>query len=367
MAPSVAVIGSGVAGAATAFALARAGANVRVFDSGRNGQASAAGAGIIAPWSSRTEGPVYELYAAGAAYYPTLIAALAETGVTDIGYRASGSLIVAEDPARLDEAEDRVRRRAADAPAAGAVARLSGRRARELFPPLAPGLPAVHVEGAARVDGRRLRDGMLEAARRLGATVEPEQAQPGIADGSCVAYTSAGAVAADVVVVAAGAWTDEVLDPLGYRVAVEPQRGQLAHLLLPGVETAHWPSVLPLAEHYLVAFDAGRIVAGATRETGSGFDPRTTAAGVRDVLADALSVAPGLASATLLEFRVGLRPLADRPAIGAVRGLPGLFLVTGFGAAGLTMAPVAGAALAQVILGRTPELDLSAFAPPEHG
>lgn len=179
--------------------------------------------------------------------------------------------------------------------------------------------------------------------------------------------TPGGEIGADVVVVAAGAWANSLLEPLGHQLAVEPQRGQIAHLLLEGSDTAGWPSVLPLASHYIVPFDAGRVVVGATRETGSGFDARVTAGGVLEVLGNALSVAPGLASASLIETRVGLRPLAEPhgPFLGPVTGLPNLFVNAGFGPAGLTMAPVAGAALAQLVLTGSCDLDLdlSAFAP----
>ena len=65
--PRVAVVGSGVAGASTAFALAAGGAEVVVVDRVLPGQATAAGAGIIQPWSSSATGSAYELYAAGAA------------------------------------------------------------------------------------------------------------------------------------------------------------------------------------------------------------------------------------------------------------------------------------------------------------
>jgi D-amino-acid dehydrogenase len=120
-----------------------------------------------------------------------------------------------------------------------------------------------------------------------------------------------------------------------------------------GVETRDWPSVHPVAPHYLVAFDGGRIVAGATRETGAGFDPRETADGLRQVLADALAVAPGLTDATVIETRVGLRPLpeGDGPVFGPVAGHDGLFVNAGFGAAGLTMGPLVGELLARRVLG----------------
>jgi D-amino-acid dehydrogenase len=363
----VAVIGSGVAGASTAFALAAGGADVVVVDSVLRGQATAAGAGIVQPWSSTAEGPAYDLYAAGAAYYPTLVERLAAVGVSDVGYRVTGSLAVHADPARLDDVEDRLRRRTAGVAVAGTVERLGEREARALFPPLAADLAAVFVSGGARVDGRRLRSGLLGGARRLGAVVvdAPARLVPAPA-GSWAVHTPGGEIGADVVVVACGAWVNGVLEPLGYRLAVEPQRGQIAHLLLEGSDTAGWPSVLPLASHYIVPFDAGRIVVGATRETGSGFDARITAAGVLEVLSNALSVAPGLASASLIETRVGLRPLAAEhgPFLGPVTGLPNLFVNTGFGPAGLTMAPVAGEALAQLVLTGACDLDLVAFTPP---
>jgi D-amino-acid dehydrogenase len=343
--------------------LARAAVDVTVVDAGHLGQATAAGAGILQPWSTSTDGPVYDLYAAGAAYFPTLLDQLAADGsAPDIGYRRAGSLVVDADPARLDEVEQRVRHRASGAPAVGTVDRLDSAAARRLFPPLAPGLGAVHVSGGARVDGRRLRDGLVDAARRLGA--EFVSAEGMLTDGGAVRVAGQ-PLGSDAVVVATGAWTNAVLAPLGTSIPVAPQRGQITHLLLSGVDTSGWPTVLPLGKHYLVPFDEGRVVVGATRETDSGFDPRVTAAGLHEVLTAALDVAPGLADATVLETRVGLRPLADgqQPVIGALPGQPTVFVNAGFGASGLTMAPAVGAALAAQILGEEPRLDLTPFAP----
>jgi D-amino-acid dehydrogenase len=61
-------------------------------------------------------------------------------------------------------------------------------------------------------------------------------------------------------------------------------------------------------------------------------------------LANALSVAPGLAAGTHLETRVGLRPASPdgRPLLGAIPGVAGLFVATGLGANGLTAGPYAG-------------------------
>ncbi|WP_426623456.1 NAD(P)/FAD-dependent oxidoreductase [Leifsonia sp. McL0607] len=346
--PRVVVVGDGVAGAATAFALARRGATVTIVDAGLVGRATDAGAGIVQPWSTSSGGEFYELYSAGADFYPELIERLAEAGVHAIGYRRSGALVVNRDAAVIDEVEQRVRERAAASRTAGEVRRVDPVVARELFPPLADGLHGLHIAGGARVDGRALRTGLLDAAAAHGATRVEARAEL-TDEGSITADGTA--LPADAIVVAAGAWTDRVLRPLGVRVRVEPQRGQLVHLRV-DADTRSWPSVHPVAAHYLVAFDAGRIVAGATRETGSGFDARVTAGGERQVLDDALSIAPGLAGASVVESRVGLRPLpeGDLPTVGPVDGRPGMYVNAGFGAGGLTMGPLVGDLLAERVL-----------------
>ena len=116
--------------------------------------------------------------------------------------------------------------------------------------------------------------------------------------------------------------------------------------------------------HYLVAWPDSRVVAGATRETGSGFTPHTTTAGVREVLGEALRVAPGLATAEIREMRVGLRPFTTDtlPVLGPVPGVRGIFLVTGHGPTGLTLGPYSGKLVAAQMLGQAPGRDLSPFS-----
>ena len=116
--------------------------------------------------------------------------------------------------------------------------------------------------------------------------------------------------------------------------------------------------------HYMVAWPDSRVVAGATRETGSGFAPHTTTAGVREVLGEALRVAPGLASAEIREIRVGLRPFtADTlPVLGPVPGIRDIFLVTGHGPTGLTLGPFSAKLVAAQMLGKAADADLAPFS-----
>ena len=84
---------------------------------------------------------------------------------------------------------------------------------------------------------------------------------------------------------------------------------------------------MPPTDQYILAFEDGKIVIGATHEDDQPFDQRLTAGGLHEVLDKALSIAPGLADATFTEARVGYRPFTPGflPIIGAVPGMKGLF------------------------------------------
>ncbi|GAA0528635.1 oxidoreductase [Saccharopolyspora subtropica] len=361
----VVVVGSGIAGAAASYELARARVDVVLVDSLTPGRATSAGAGIVCPWSSRVDDPDwYRIAVAGAEYYQELLAALTADGETELGYRRVGSLRLVSDV----EAEDALRRvaaRAAQSPMAGEVELISAGRARELFPPLEHNGPAIHISGAARLDGRLVRDAMRRAAVQHGAriingtaTIVADSAVRGVQVDDVF-------IGADAVIAAAGAWSPQLLEPIGVQVRVTPQRGQIVHLRLPGVDTANWPVVLPRSRHYLLAFDDSRVVVGATREDGVGFDHRVTAGGMAEVLGEALSVAPGLAGATHVETRIGFRPMGPdvRPMLGTVAQVAGLVVVNGLGASGLTMGPYAGSVAARLARQVDPGIDLAPYDP----
>jgi len=390
------IVGSGIVGAACAYTATSLGAQVTLVDAGRPGQATAAGAGIVCPWTAAVRDAAwYDFARAAARAYPSLVDDLRERDEADVSYRRVGALLLASDEDQLEQARQRLMDRRAEAPEIGEVTLLDSAQARGLFPPLRPGAAAVHVAGAARVDGQRLAAALVRAATRQGATVrtgnasltwrgahvgaghvgaahvEGAQVMNAQIDGARVTGVTIDGdrVEADVVVAAAGAWTAPFVAPAGVTVRVVPQRGQIAHIGLEGTDTIRWPVVLPSATgHYLLAFDGSRVVAGATRETASGFDVRVTPGGLAEVLANALAVAPGLSAGTYLQTRVGLRPAGPdiRPLLGLVSGVEGLVVATGLGASGLTMGPLAGAVAARLALGLPPgppAFDLASFDP----
>ncbi|MBT8202016.1 MAG: FAD-binding oxidoreductase [Acidimicrobiia bacterium] len=371
----IVVIGGGIVGASTAYHVTRpevtdgAEVEVVVIDQGHAGKATLAGAGIVCPWpSAAATGQYLDLYLAGAGYYPSLIEALAaaEHQQRSIGYRRVGALVVSDHVDDLHAAEERTVRRSAGRREVGRVERISNRAARALFPPLRTGVDALYIEGAARVDGGLLAETMLEEAKADRVTIKPGAATLVVDDHRVTAVRLGDdVVEADRVVVAGGAWTNELLEPLGPGLAVdvEPQKGQIVHLRV-DADTSLWPVVMPVGLQYLVGFEDFRVVVGATRETDSGFDTRDTAGGQAQVLTAALAVAPGLADAEILETRVGLRPLATGPpSIGRHPEVDGLVVGTGLGAGGLTMGPLCGRLLAEITLDRQPSFDLATYGP----
>jgi D-amino-acid dehydrogenase len=362
------VVGSGIVGASCAYAASSLGAEVVLVDAGRPGRATAAGAGIICPWSARVTDPAWcALAYAAAREYPALTARLADLGEADVGYRQVGALALAEHEEDREQIRQALLARRATAPEIGEVAELSGADAQRMFPPLRADAAAVYIGGAARVDGRKLAAALATAAVRQGAVIRDGEAHLALGRGRVAGVRVEGElIEGDKVVAATGAWTRSFLQATGLAVPVEPQRGQIMHISLGEVDTSRWPVLLPGAGgHYMLAFDGGRIVAGATRETGSGFDYRITPAGLAEILEQALAVAPGLAEGTYLETRVGFRPMGPgvRPLLGPVPGLDGLVVATGLGASGLTMGALAGSLAAQAALGLPPAIDLEPFAP----
>ncbi len=357
MAKQVLVIGGGVAGSSAAYRLARDGVGVTLVDAEHEGQATAAGAGIISAGRvlhASEDDEWRRFFQDATTYHRQLVLDLASLCGSEIGYRVVGELLVTPGEggeARLADLASRLEMLNATwrDPQIGTVRLLSPAEARKLFPPLDPALGAVHMSGVARLDGRLFRHALQSAVAQLGGRrVSGEAIIRGRAGGPPVVELEGETLEADAVIVAAGAWTKRLLAPLGARIPIEPQRGQIIHLALPGTATASFPVVSGYGSNYMVTFPPDRVVVGATRETGSGFDCRATAGGVQELLTRALGVAPGLSCASLTEIRVGFRPVSadERPILGAVPGFEGLFLATGFGPSGLTLAPYSAALVA---------------------
>ena len=362
---SIIIIGSGIVGASAAYYAAKAGNSVTLIDRADRGQATGAAAGIVCPWiSQRRNQAWYCLASNGAAYYPVLIKELEALGEKETGYKQVGIVSIHEE-SKLDKMEQKARERQAGSPEMGELKRLTPEETKAKFPYAGDRYGSLYVSGAARVDGSAIRDALIRSAKRLGAKVIQGDAKLLMEAGQAAGVEVNGeSLAADRIISAGGAWAAELFKPLGLQLKVVPQKAQILHLQDGAAGTGDWPVAMVPFGQYIVPFENGRIVAGATHENNVGFDDKLTAGGIFHILEKTLDVAPGLAAAEFKGAATGFRPstLSALPFIGQVPGQGKLFAANALGASGLTAGPYLGMQLAKLASGEIPDLDISLYA-----
>ena len=365
------VVGGGIVGMSTAYHLVRAGVETVLIDRADAGRATDAGAGILSPETNTRDPDIwFDLAVDAVDYYPTLMDNLLADQADDVGYSRCGALVVAmadDDVAAFEATQQHIidRRDQRSQPRPDELHTMSPVEAGELMPPLGDIAGAIWNANACRVDGRLLNRALRRAAEHRGLTVIDGSVDELILGrGKVTGVRCAGEpVHAGATAIAGGAWSSTFGDQIGVDIPIEPQRGQIIHVDLPGTDTSTWPIISALGAQYMVPWPDSRIVVGASRETGSGFATGTTVDGVHEVLGEALRVAPGLKQGHIREVRVGLRPVAadSMPVLGDVGGVSGVHLATGHGPTGLTLGPYSGHLVAQQMLGQVPSSDITAF------
>lgn len=358
----VVVVGGGVIGLSIAYGLAREGVSATVLDRGDLGRgASWAGAGMIPPHVERLKtNPTVDLRSWSAILYPEWSKALLEETGIDNGYRRTGGVDVA---ATL--AEDNELRTSAGRWRNEKIVyeRLEPGDFGRVEPALNPDLRVAYfLPDRAQIRNPRHLKALIEACGTRNVDLRPGSAVLGFESKTgriAAVRTEGGSIPCGKVVVAAGAWSSIVLAGLGVRVETPPLKGQI--VLLRGER----PLLRRIVEHgknYLVPRDDGRILIGATEEE-SGFDTRTTSEGLRDLLAEAHRLCPALRDAEVERSWAGLRPgsMDSKPYLGFAPGLSNLIVATGHKRAGLQLAPASAEVIVDLVMGRTPRVDLTPF------
>lgn len=366
------IIGGGIVGTSAAYNLARSGAQVLLIDKHHTGRATDAGAGILSFGTLGLGGGTkwFNFASQCGAYYATLIGQLKTEQAEDTGYAVVGELIVAVDDDEITAFETQRRlistqQEKFGQPAGDDLQAVSRAEARDLFPLLGDVQRALLLRSAARVDGRLLTEAMRRVAEANGLQTRDGSVERLVIENGAVTgvVVDGETIPAAKVIIAGGAWSQVFGDQLAVQIPVYPLRGQIVHLSLPGTDTSRWPVVHAFHGHYLVPWHDSRVAAGATREQ-AGFQPFMTAGGMREVLAEALRVAPGLMDAQIKEMRVGLRPASKDglPVIGPIRSVANVYVATAFAAIGLQLGPYSGKLAADWALDKTPAVDTAPFS-----
>jgi len=173
--------------------------------------------------------------------------------------------------------------------------------------------------------------------------------------------TNAGRLSADAYVLTLGSYAPLILKSLGLKLPVYPAKGY--SVTIPVGERDEAPSVSLIDDEFKIVYSRlnDRLRVAGTAEF-TGYDDSVTEVRAQFILNKALEMFPRCGDASKAEFWAGLRPSTPDgvPVIGRTR-YPNLFLNTGHGTLGWTMACGAGHLLADVIGGKAPEISLDGF------
>ena len=289
------------------------------------------------------------------ARWPAFAAELEKASGIDVELREEGTLLVAltaDDQAKL--LHHLAFQRKLDLPLQWISAAETRRREPHLAGKLAG---AVWSPQDHQVDNRRLAAALKIAAERAGARLHEHQpvaeimSQSGRVTG--IVLADGPKVSADVVVLAAGAWSRSIAGVAPHALPpVRPIKGQMLALRM--------DAAAPLVTHviwgpgvYLVPRRDGRLIVGGTVEE-NGFDTSLTAGGLLTLLEAAWRAVPAIEELPIDEMWVGHRPGSrdDAPILGPA-SLSGLVYATGHHRNGILLAPVTADAIARLVLDDT--------------
>lgn len=367
MAKEAIVVGGGVIGSTSALFLARKGWDVTLIEKGTVGtEASRAAAGILSPpFFLDPEDPDEDqntqplLSRKGYDFYPKFLDLLAEYTDRDVGYEQSGMWYLAFTEEELDEKRN-IHHEMEKYNRHSEWAR--GEIIRDRMPYLSPEVKGgLYFAEEAQVDPVRLMQAIETALNGENVTiVENTPVQKlDLGSGSPRALTPDDAFTADVLLIAAGAWSRELGRDLDTEIPVEPRKGEMLSVEAP--ELKGEPPVRR-GERFVLP-RGGRAILGSTTED-AGYDVGSTAGAMRDLFASGIDLIPHLAEANFVEAWAGLRPYADMKGGAFLGRLPNredIYMACGHYKTGILQGPFTGKSLAEAINGESPDIVLSRY------
>ncbi len=353
------VIGGGIAGMLTARQLHDAGYQVTVADRGKTGQESSwAAGGILSPmYPWHYPDAITELFLWSAKRYLHFANELAEESGIDPEWVQSGMLIFDTDEkhqamqwAKTYEVSLEI---------------LPNETIVQGEPRIAPPTEeALWLPEIAQIRPPRLMKSLRKSLekRKIPILDHTEIKNILVEHGQVTGVESqTGKLVADRIVVAGGAWSSILLEPLGYSCQVEPVRGQM---ILYKAEPGWLSRMIQFDRRYLIPRRDGRILVGSTVEF-VGFKKETTQEGIEILHQTAIQLMPCLENCPLEHQWAGLRPgkKDHLPLIGPHPSIKGLYIHTGHFRNGIVLSLATSHLLTCLITNKPTPINPAPFLP----
>jgi glycine oxidase len=332
----VAVVGGGIVGCATAYQLARAGFKVTLFErKAVAAEASGRNAGNLNPLHGTPRELVpfaleafrihaeirSELMQLGCANYtPSRVKRIL------LGYGEAERSPLEETAALFRSTEG------------FSSAWLDRTELRRIEPRLAPDVDfGVLIEGNLTVESQDLTRSIAAGAARLGAAIRLAPVLGVVTSGEYVTgvQTDEGRFACDEIVLATGPWIADTKSWLGIDVEVEPAKGEMLLMRLPG-DAPRYDFSWGLTS--LFKGGNNQVWVGGTMNY-SGFDTTPTDAAKQSLLGRASQIIPDIMHAVLLDHIAALRPMtaSNEPIARRAAGWHNVYIANGGGSKGVLL------------------------------
>jgi len=379
----VVVIGGGLIGSSAAYYLAKKGVKVTVIER-REGLcfgASGANQGGC-PFQIFTS-PVLDLVNESLKLYK----GLSDELDYDLEYQNSGSLICSVDEEQYPAMESHYeifRKKGLN------VRLIEGEEIQELEPSLGKDVVVgVEEQYSGIVNPFKVTYGFARAARKMGAefilSTEVKNIETNKGKITSVA-TDRGKIETNFVVNAAGAWSPDIGKMLGLTIPVRPQRGQI--IVTESVPlNKRWRYILD-ADYLTTAFNAEKIakskdpriklgIAGSYIQANSGnwtvassrdftgYNNKVTMQTLSYIAKRIIKFMPKFADVNFIRAFAGFRPFCyvdGLPILSKVDNLLGFIIATGHAGEGVTLAPITGKLISELITENRTSIPIDAFA-----